>query len=150
MPFVSKAQAKFMFAKHPEMAKEFASAEQLMISFMGIYSQARQANPHLELKTPFVIAQDESQRNLLNGGKLEGIIFECPKTATIQNGRMGKDFIKFDKLYLPSGIPFLNVNPNPIIYSGISQDAINYSGTWEFNSYIGDMCKTGNFQLQRV
>lgn len=25
MPFESKAQAKFMFAKHPEMAKEMAS-----------------------------------------------------------------------------------------------------------------------------
>ena len=25
MPFKSKAQAKFMFAKHPKMAKEFAS-----------------------------------------------------------------------------------------------------------------------------
>ena len=26
MPFKSKAQAKFMFAKHPEVAKEFAAA----------------------------------------------------------------------------------------------------------------------------
>jgi len=26
MPFKSKAQAKFMFAKHPEIAKEFAAA----------------------------------------------------------------------------------------------------------------------------
>lgn len=26
MPFKSKAQAKFMFAKHPKMAKEFAAA----------------------------------------------------------------------------------------------------------------------------
>lgn len=25
MPFKSKAQAKYMFAKHPEIAKEFAS-----------------------------------------------------------------------------------------------------------------------------
>ena len=25
MPFKSKAQARFMFAKHPEIAKEFAS-----------------------------------------------------------------------------------------------------------------------------
>ncbi len=25
MPFESKAQARFMFAKHPEIAKEFAS-----------------------------------------------------------------------------------------------------------------------------
>jgi hypothetical protein len=26
MPFKSKAQAKYMFAKHPEIAKEFADA----------------------------------------------------------------------------------------------------------------------------
>lgn len=26
MPFKSKAQAKYMFAKHPKIAKEFASA----------------------------------------------------------------------------------------------------------------------------
>jgi len=114
-------------------SEQAALARNLTILFYGVYSQAKQGCSEEPLNMPFVIAQNPIQRRLPTPA-LEASVIETPFEAQISGGILRKNYVKFEKLYLPSellgGAKF---NPVPVFYEGISLDGKEYAGEWSFD-----------------